>query len=148
MRSFDARYEEVRRDLERSMGSLSQPVWERVVEDGLIKEYLDAKNGSGAPMPWNELASMVSVERERERTYYRHFARSLEASDIDTDAPLPARRRSYKPEGSPTVEPWEAARAEANAMHLAELSNRHPRVRRFREEVLGGDWPLTKDQAE
>ncbi len=99
-------------------------------------------------MPWNDLVSMVSDERERERTYYRHFARQLEASDIETDAPLPARRRSYKPEGSPTVEPWEAARAEANTMHLAELSNRHPRVRMFREEVLGDDWPLTKEQAE
>ncbi len=140
----------VRQRLEGSLGvRLLEATWTELKDRGVVKDYLEQQQGYEKSMPWEELRSLAeelfeSHERVRreilgepeEELSGRELPRTLTEGK---DTRRPSRVHAFK------LTSWENARANARSMHVAELADRHPMVRRFRTRVLEDSWPLTEE---
>ena len=140
---IDEKVLEIFQKLERTLNaSLSEGVRERLIEDNYIEEHLDYLEGKDEMVDWEELRDRAAKELRYEKRLRRQWL----------DGPTPE-TRGYFHVKKPTIQetsgaaPWVTARADANSVHMAEAAEKYPGVRRFRDYILGDNWPLTKEQA-
>lgn len=139
---------EVREKLERTLGQkLPEPVWDKLVDGGYIKDYQDRNN----PFSWQELRDEVALELRYANALVEDRLRNLEgkhpsqASREPRSRPPPEEPREHE-SFKVKFTSWESARAVAHTLHVAELADRNLYVQAFRERILGKAYPLNAFQ--
>jgi hypothetical protein len=140
----------VRQRLEGSLGvRFLEPTWSRLRKPW-VEEYLKQQEGYETGITWEELEGQAKVEYDHQE----RLRREILGESLEEEFPGSEPSRSLT-EGKDTRRPpqarafkltsWENARANARSMHVAELADKHPLVRRFRTIFLGDAWPLTEE---
>ena len=139
----------VKRQLEGYVGGpLIETTW--IGLRGEVKYYLEQAQGYEYDMSWETLTGLAEEAYDRQERYRREFlGEGFEEESSGREPPRvltegkdtrpPSQARAFE------LTPWENARANARSMHVAELADRHPLVRRFRKMFLGDAWPLTEE---